>query len=465
MSANNKIFNEATAAQVRKAGEAELKKIQGEAKKEKKEKKDSEWYRKQLESNLAYKRERLEWQKERSKLKDKLRRRREAEQGKKEVGEPLRSLKTQTISDKDKDPTAYKKAIETGYDTTVAVAKSAINALRKKREDNKQKEQDKQKQSDRQKKDDARASDRKAFGNKMQGEMKKKLLPPTKVKGLLPSTTVGQMARKDPAVKKREIEKRGGTTTEQFCCWREEFLYELGDMRKKKKKGSKDDGEYIVDVMKGKNTITIGPTIAEQNLEERKRDHLANALLGAAFAANVAQSPEALLRSGHIESPGMQLMSRMMSKRKEANRNLDSGRVSHPARNVKKKTKVKEELDNELLLKLIVQKVIGEKKRKNSLINNKYIGEMIDKGSMKCNKPKAQSHGSGEQGKSHVVKACEGGEERIIRFGQKGVKGSPKKEGESEAYANRRKRFKTRHAKNIAKGKMSAAYWADRVKW
>jgi len=94
-----------------------------------------------------------------------------------------------------------------------------------------------------------------------------------------------------------------------------------------------------------------------------------------------------------------------------------------------------------------------------------YIIEALNKAKMKCNSPKAQAHGSGEQGKSHVVKACEGGKEKIIRFGQVGVKGSPKKEGESEAYANRRERFKARHAKNIAKGKMSAAYWADKVKW
>jgi hypothetical protein len=64
-----------------------------------------------------------------------------------------------------------------------------------------------------------------------------------------------------------------------------------------------------------------------------------------------------------------------------------------------------------------------------------------------------------------VVKACEVGEEKLIRFGQKGVKGSPKKKNESEAYANRRKRFKARHAKNIKKGKMSAAYWSSVVKW
>lgn len=93
------------------------------------------------------------------------------------------------------------------------------------------------------------------------------------------------------------------------------------------------------------------------------------------------------------------------------------------------------------------------------------VREGIDKDAMACNKPKAQSHGSGETGKSHVVKACEGGKEKIIRFGQKGVKGSPKKEGESKEYASRRERFKSRHAKNIAKGKMSAAYWANVTKW
>ena len=81
---------------------------------------------------------------------------------------------------------------------------------------------------------------------------------------------------------------------------------------------------------------------------------------------------------------------------------------------------------------------------------------------MKCNSPKATSS---HPTKSHVVKACGNGIEKIIRFGQQGVKGSPKKEGESKAYASRRNRFKSRHAKNIAKGKMSAAYWADKVKW
>lgn len=67
--------------------------------------------------------------------------------------------------------------------------------------------------------------------------------------------------------------------------------------------------------------------------------------------------------------------------------------------------------------------------------------------------------------KSHVVVAKEGDKIKTIRFGQQGVSGSPKREGESKADKARRESFKARHAENIARGKMSAAYWADKVKW
>jgi len=67
--------------------------------------------------------------------------------------------------------------------------------------------------------------------------------------------------------------------------------------------------------------------------------------------------------------------------------------------------------------------------------------------------------------KSHVVVAKVGTQVKTIHFGQQGVSGSPKKKGESAAYAARRHAFQARHAKNIAKGKMSAAYWANKVKW
>ena len=68
--------------------------------------------------------------------------------------------------------------------------------------------------------------------------------------------------------------------------------------------------------------------------------------------------------------------------------------------------------------------------------------------------------------KSHAVLAKEGTKVKLIRFGQQGVKtaGKPKK-GESSRQTARRKSFKARHGRNIAKGKMSAAYWANKVKW
>ena len=68
--------------------------------------------------------------------------------------------------------------------------------------------------------------------------------------------------------------------------------------------------------------------------------------------------------------------------------------------------------------------------------------------------------------KSHIVVAKVGDKVKTIRFGQQGAKtaGKPKK-GESEAMKRKRASFKARHRKNIAKGKMSAAYWADKVKW
>tara|TARA_R100000664_G_C2753056_1_gene140438 strand:- start:1040 stop:1348 length:309 start_codon:yes stop_codon:yes gene_type:complete len=68
--------------------------------------------------------------------------------------------------------------------------------------------------------------------------------------------------------------------------------------------------------------------------------------------------------------------------------------------------------------------------------------------------------------KSHIVLAQEGSRLKLIRFGEQGAStaGKPKK-GEGDRMKKKRKSFKSRHAKNIAKGKMSAAYWADKVKW
>tara|TARA_R100001230_G_C5542269_1_gene72567 strand:- start:113 stop:403 length:291 start_codon:yes stop_codon:yes gene_type:complete len=68
--------------------------------------------------------------------------------------------------------------------------------------------------------------------------------------------------------------------------------------------------------------------------------------------------------------------------------------------------------------------------------------------------------------KSHVVLAKVGSKVKLIRFGQQGAKtaGKPKK-GESARMKAKRKSFKARHRKNIARGKMSPAWWANKVKW
>ena len=118
-------------------------------------------------------------------------------------------------------------------------------------------------------------------------------------------------------------------------------------------------------------------------------------------------------------------------------------------------------------------KEVGMKKKGKKMVPNcvpegktfsTFISE-AKKSEMKCNSPKSEPVGDSLTGKSHVVKACEDGKEKLLRFGQRGVKGSPKKKGESKEYASRRRRFQSRHSRNIAKGKMSAAYWANKVKW
>ena len=87
-----------------------------------------------------------------------------------------------------------------------------------------------------------------------------------------------------------------------------------------------------------------------------------------------------------------------------------------------------------------------------------YRGEQFDG----YNKPKrTPKHPT----KSHAVLAKEGDKVKLIRFGQQGVTGSPPRKGESAADKARRASFKARHASNIAKGKMSAAWWSAREKW
>ena len=109
----------------------------------------------------------------------------------------------------------------------------------------------------------------------------------------------------------------------------------------------------------------------------------------------------------------------------------------------------------------------GDSKKKSKsnamLVAGKKNGALSRAGVSKFNSPKrTPSHPT----KSHVVVVKSGDKTKTSRFGEQGAStdGKPKA-GESDKMKAKRKSFKARHRKNIAKGKMSAAYWADKVKW
>jgi len=97
--------------------------------------------------------------------------------------------------------------------------------------------------------------------------------------------------------------------------------------------------------------------------EATKREKIANAVLGLTFAASAAQSPQDFVRTGKIESPGTALMQRWGRVRGEAERNLDSGRVSHPARNRKKMKTFKEFVEEAYLYEMNKQKKMAGKQK------------------------------------------------------------------------------------------------------
>jgi len=101
--------------------------------------------------------------------------------------------------------------------------------------------------------------------------------------------------------------------------------------------------------------------------------------------------------------------------------------------------------------------------KKRTTSSNKKDPKLARAGVSGYNKPKRTPN---HPKKSHIVVAKEGSKTKTIRFGEQGAKtaGKPKK-GESDKMKKKRASFKARHGANIKKGKMSAAYWADKVKW
>jgi hypothetical protein len=333
--------------------------------------------------------------------------------------------------------------------------------------------------------------------------------------------SLGQRARRNPELKKRLMAQRN----ENYSDWKTEFLLESGLLLEVGNK-EKDKKQKVIDVMRGKNKIEINPNISEDHKEiasGKKKDdegYMANVELDQMERA--IKSLRKKVKKSDTQLPAW-VQSKITraadyidtaSEYLQSDENLDEenineiapaiaalGRVALGAGARTAATTAARKTAGEMIKDKAKEIAVDKVKEK---MQKKFAGDTNETGSgenpidsavkgvsrlfkigesawsvldseveiseakkseMKCNKPRAESHGSGESGKSHVVKACEGGKEKLIRFGQLGVKGSPKKEGESKEYASRRNRFKTRHAKNIAKGKMSAAYWANKVKW
>jgi hypothetical protein len=88
--------------------------------------------------------------------------------------------------------------------------------------------------------------------------------------------------------------------------------------------------------------------------------------------------------------------------------------------------------------------------------------QRVDKAKMACNSPKKTP---GHPTKSHVVKACSGGQEKVIRFGQQGVSGAGKNPTSEKDKARKRSYYARHNAQDASPSKMSARYWSHKVKW
>ena len=86
----------------------------------------------------------------------------------------------------------------------------------------------------------------------------------------------------------------------------------------------------------------------------------------------------------------------------------------------------------------------------------------LQKDKMACNKPRKTP---GHKTKSHVVKACDNGKEKIIRFGQQGVKGAGKSPKTAKDKARKKSYYARHNAQDSSPDKMSARYWSHKVKW
>jgi hypothetical protein len=287
------ISEEMTAAQKKKAAEGIMDDLTGKKKdkKGKKNKKGTSRYQEYLDQQLEFKKKKYEDQKKREIEKRK-------EQNKDKAKQAISSIKQQTISYKDQDPTAYRKAIENAASAAAGIGKAAYYALQARR---KKKQAEKEGSKQPEKKEPGKPgrpkasggdvqqvsvrditatqrSDRKSSGGLAGTPERKKLVPSTKrlapaSKKIAPSggapyqaepaperqtgMRLGQRARRNPALKSALIKTR----MENYSDWREEFLFEVEG------KTNKVEKEKIIDVMKGKNKIEMNPTVTEDHKE------------------------------------------------------------------------------------------------------------------------------------------------------------------------------------------------------
>lgn len=286
------ISEEMTAAQKKKAAEKVMSDLTGKKKKKKgkKDKSRSE-YTEYLKQQLEYKRQKYEEQKKREIEKRK-------ERSQKESGgkarQALSSIKQQTISYKDQDPTAYLKAVENIGSAAAGIGKAAYHAIQARR---KKKQAEKEGSRQPEKKEPGKPGRPKASVGDVQvvnvGDVttkkkpaerlfgtpeRKKLVPSTKrlppaTKNIGPSggapyqappapdrgtgMSLGQRARRSPALKSALIKSR----MEEYSNWKEEFIFEVDD------KMNKVEKKKIIDIMKGKNNIEMNPSVMEDHKE------------------------------------------------------------------------------------------------------------------------------------------------------------------------------------------------------
>ena len=403
-----------TAAEIRKAGEAALKDEQTKNKKEKQAQaqKSKNRYYKLAKKREKRKGEQLKFSIDQARKNAEARKKKELEDIKNKprqaASAALSGIKTQTISSKDKDPTAYTKAVGNvaslaggiakagiGYSVAKHKAKKAAAEAEKNDVESKIPEKKPRKsgllggrpKTPKTPKSSTTPSGVRTpvsyGGDNGTGTPEPKLLSPQRkrlvaaTKRLPPSggvpegsagpkpTSLGQRARKNPELKKRLIAQ----SNEEYSNWRDEFLIEQGllfEVEDETNKTDKTEKKKIIDVMRGKNKIEINPTMKEEKDQEGGMVH--NEL------ATMERAVKTLRKK--IKSPNQQLPAWVQSKISKAADYIDSvaDYMSGETEPVSEECGCEDD-GKKVLAMMIIKKAVDVKKKKNFQLNSGIIGE------------------------------------------------------------------------------------------